>query len=102
MKRVEFVTILDDGVRKRHSHEAYRGNINAFAVQLEVRAEKKWLPVIRDDSAHGSAHIDRYSPNGKKKKTYLNLDLNTALTLADWDINNNWERYLRDFWRKQR
>jgi len=67
-----------------------------------VRKESIWFPVIRYDSAHGSAHIDHYTPNGKKKKIFLQLDLNTALTLADWDINNNWERYLRDFWRKKR
>ena len=66
-----------------------------------MRFENVWTPVIRYDSAHGSAHIDKYSPDGKKKKTYLNLDLNTALTLVDWDINNNWERYIRDFWRKK-
>ncbi len=102
MRRVEFVVILDDGVRRRHIHEAERGIIQTFAVQLEVLKDDKWIPVIRYDSVHGFAHIDRYSPDGKKEKTVLELDLNTALTLADWDINNNWENYIRDFWRKER
>lgn len=60
MKRVEFLTVLDDGLRKRHIHEAEKGIIQAFAVQLEVRSENAWLPVIRYDSAHGFAHIDKY------------------------------------------
>jgi len=83
-------------------HEAEKGIIYAFSVQLEIRVEDKWFPVIRYDSTHGFAHIDHYTPDGKKKKTVLELDLNTALTLADWDINNNWENYIRDFWRKKR
>jgi len=102
MRRVEFVVILDDGIRKRHIHEADRGVVESFSVQLEVWMNEKWAPVIRYDSAHGFAHIDRYSPDGKKEKTALELDLNTVLTLADWDINNNWENYISDFWRKKR
>jgi len=102
MRIVEFMTILDDGVRKRHVHEAEKGIIRSFAVQLEVRFQNHWPPVIRYDSAHGSAHIDHFTPYGEKRKTFLDLDLSTALTLADWDINNNWERYVRDFWRKKK
>lgn len=102
MKRVEFVVILDDGVRKRHIHEADKGIVHAFAVQLEVKSDNLWLPVIRYDSAHGFAHVDKYAPDGRKEKVLLDFDLNTALTLADWDINNNWERYVEDFWRKKR
>jgi len=102
MRRVEYVVILDDGVRRRHIHEAERVIIQAFAVQLEVLMNDQWIPIIRYDSAHGFAHVDRYSPKGKKEKTILELDLNTALTLADWDINNNWENCVSNFWRKER
>ena len=35
-KVVDFIVILDDGVRKRHYHESEKGKITHFAVQLEV------------------------------------------------------------------
>jgi len=97
MRSVNFVVVLDNDVRKRHIHEADKGKVRSFAVQLEIRVEGQWMPVIRYDSAHGSSHIDQYTPDGKKKKAILDLDLNTALTLADWDVNNNWEQYLEKF-----
>lgn len=91
------MVILDDGVRKRHYHLAEKGKIKSFVVQLEVMVKDQWKPVIRYDCAHGSVHVDRYHPSGKKKKIPLDLELNSALTLADWDINNNWEKYIQAF-----
>lgn len=99
MKHVEFVAIIDNGVRKRHIHIIERGKVTSFVVQLETKVGDSWLPVVRYDNAHGKAHIDLFSITGKKEKTFLELDFNAALTLADWDINNNWENYLRDFMR---
>jgi len=54
--------------------------------------------VIRYDSAHGVAHIDRYYLNGRKIKKELQLNLNDALTLTDEDIKENWKAYQRAFW----
>ena len=40
------------------------------------------------------AHKDLMNQDGSKEKTFLGIvDLNNALTLADIDINENWERY---------
>ena len=40
------------------------------------------------------AHKDLMNPHGSKEKTFLGIvDLNNALTLADTDIKENWERY---------
>ncbi len=57
----------------------------------------EWREIIRYDSAHGFAHIDRYYLNGRKIKKELNLKLNEALTLADEDIKENWKVYQKDF-----
>ena len=65
-----------------------------FVVQYELLIENKWVPVVRYDTAHGYAHKDLINPDGSKEKTFLGeVDLNEALTLADKDINENWERY---------
>lgn len=53
----------------------------------------QWKVVIRYDSAHGFAHIDRYYLNGRKEKKALHLKLNEALTLGDEDIKENWKSY---------
>jgi len=39
MRRVDFVVVLDNDVRKRHIHEAEKGKVRSFAVQLEIRME---------------------------------------------------------------
>jgi hypothetical protein len=101
-KAVEFVVILDEGVRKRHRHEVEKGRVLSFAVQLEVLEEGEWRPVVRYDSSHGEAHIDLFTSQGKRRKIRLNLSFSSALALADWDINENWEKYLRKFLKEGR
>ncbi|MFQ5707334.1 MAG: hypothetical protein ACE5HO_07785 [bacterium] len=100
MKEVEFVVVLDDGVRKRHVHNSDKGEILSFVVQLEFFYKGKWRPVIRYDSAHGFAHIDSYNYLKPTKKIPLNLDFNSALNLAEWDIGNNWEKYIKAYRRQ--
>ena len=46
-----------------------------FVVQLEVEVRDAWKPVIRYDTAHGYAHIDRYNLRGRSKKDRLALRL---------------------------
>ena len=62
-------------------------------VQLEVLIGEKWLPVVRYDMAHGQPHIDRYEAPMRKTTEPLQLPPGAAMTLADADINENWERY---------
>ena len=97
MNVTEYVIPLGENARKRHCHETNKGNVIAFSVQLEVFVNKLWQAVIRYDSAHGFAHIDRYSLDGKKIKKELHLNLNEALTLADEDIKENWKVYQKAF-----
>jgi hypothetical protein len=71
-------------------------------VQLEVEVRGAWKPVIRYDTAHGYAHIDRYNLKGVVKKEQLALSFTEALTRAERDIKQNWvvyrERFLRGEW----
>lgn len=56
---------------------------------------------MRHDTAHGYAHKDLLNPDGSQEKVFLGItDLNEALTLADKDINENWERYKERFLRR--
>jgi hypothetical protein len=92
-KSVEFVVVLDDGVRKRHRHETISGKVVHFAVQLEIRVQQEWRVAVRYDCAHGNAHMDRYDIRGNQTKRALNLQFESALTYGDWDINENWQKY---------
>ncbi|MEA3223491.1 MAG: hypothetical protein U9P49_10075 [Thermodesulfobacteriota bacterium] len=93
----EYVIPLGENARKRHYHETDKGKVIGFAVQLEVLVNDQWKVVIRYDSAHEFAHIDRYYLDGKKVKKELQLKLGEALTLADEDIKENWKIYQKAF-----
>ena len=96
-KSVEFLVILDDGVRKRHRHEAIGGKVMHFVVQLEIRVCQEWKVAVRYDCSHGYAHVDRYDIKGNRTKEALNLHFESALTYGDWDINESWQRYRNAF-----
>ncbi len=88
---------LGEGVQKRHWHETDRGKVVGFAVQLELWFGDAWQPILRYDASHGFAHRDVYETPGRKRKERINLDLPEALTLADRDIDRNWERHVEAF-----
>ena len=97
MRISEYVIPLGENARKRHYHETDKGKVVAFAVQLEVFVNNQWQVVIRYDSAHGFAHVDRYYLDGRKTKKNLNLKLSEALIVADEDIKENWKIYQKIF-----
>ena len=97
MRITEYVIPLGENARKRHYHETDKSKVVSFAVQLEVLVGNRWKIVIRYDSAHGFAHIDRYYFDGRKVKKELHLKLSEVLTLADEDIKENWKAYQRAF-----
>ena len=97
MRISEYVIPLGENARKRHYHETNKGKVVAFAVQLEVFVNNQWKAVIRYDSAHGFAHVDRYYLDGRKTKKNLNLKLSEALIVADEDIKENWKIYQKVF-----
>ena len=85
--------------RKRHHHRTERGRVIHFVVQLEVEVEGEWKPVLRYDCSHRFVHRDSYSPSGRQKKEEIQLSYEEALTFADEDIDENWERYRSAFLR---
>lgn len=84
-------------VRKRHYHKTDRGRVVNFVVQLEVEVKGEWKPLVRYDCSHEFVHRDSYNLKGRQKKAELNLSYEDALTLADEDIDDNWESYRSTF-----
>jgi len=78
-------------------HQVDRGKIQAFTVQLEVLGKNQWTPVVRYDTAHGFAHRDLYTRQGKQFKTPLGMDFNQARTFAQRDILMHWQEYRQIF-----
>jgi len=96
-RKVDFVVIFDDGVRKRHYHETEKGKVAFFAVQLEIKVKDEWKVAVRYDCSHGFSHMDKYDAKGNQTKININLSFESALTYGDWDINENWLQYKEGF-----
>ena len=99
MPEKQYVILLDINARKRHYHFAQAGRIIKFVVQLEVKIGGVWKDVIRYDCSHDYVHKDCYNIKGQSRKINLFIDYEEALTLADDDINENWEIYKEKFLR---
>ncbi|MBI5632126.1 MAG: hypothetical protein HZA15_01435 [Nitrospirae bacterium] len=101
MKKKSYVFMLTDEDRKRHEHVSENNRIVSFVVQYEMLHEGKWTPVIRYDNAHGFAHKDLMNPDGSKDKILIGeADFNEALSMADKDIQENWEKYRQRYLRR--
>jgi uncharacterized protein YeeX (DUF496 family) len=99
MSEKQYLILLDVDVRERHYHYTEAGRIKKFVVQLEVKTGDAWKEVIRYDCSHDYVHKDCYNKEGKSRKINLYLDYEDTLTLADDDINENWEIYRERFLR---
>lgn len=96
-----YIFMLTDKDRKRHEHTVEKGRVTGFVVQYEILFEGSWLPVVRYDTSHGYAHKDLINPDGSKEKIFMGVvELSEALTLADKDVNENWERYKERYFRR--
>jgi len=93
----QYIIPYIEDVRKRHYHKTIRGKVVKFMVQLEVKYQGDWKEVVRYDCAYGYAHRDSYNLRGKHTKDELYLSFEDALTLADDDIDDNWETYKHRF-----
>jgi hypothetical protein len=94
MKTVRYVYLLTLNDRKRHEHVVDQGEVRQFMVQYETFVKEEWRPVIRYDTAHRFPHVDKIRSDGTVEKVpLLTNDLGEALTFADQDIDENWERY---------
>jgi len=96
-----YIFMLTDRDRKRHEHIVGKGEVVWFVVQYEIFFEARWVPIVRYDTSHGYAHKDLINPDGSKEKIFMGaVELSEALTLADRDINENWERYKERYFRR--
>jgi hypothetical protein len=64
-----------------------------FLVQLEVFVRGSWREIIRYDTAHGFAHIDRFNLKGEQRKERLPLTYEEALNRAEREIKRDWPVY---------
>jgi len=85
--------------RIRHYHRTDRRRVVEFSIQLEVKVRDDWRAVIRYDTVHGAAHIDRFTIAGKRQKEWLRLDFREALVRAERDLKQNWLTYRERFFR---
>jgi hypothetical protein len=104
LKRVvEFQALLSHEDRRRHHHVSERGKVLDFVEQYETFWAKKWVAVIRYDTAHGFAHKDVLRPDGRAIKIRLaESDYNRAMTFAIQDLRTNWTRYKSSFLKRAR
>ena len=94
----EYLFDLELGCRLRHRHTRTKNKVIDFAVQIEVRTDDQWTPVVRYDTAHGFAHQDIMHADGKVEKIPMFArDYNEALTLAEADLKTNWALYKSRF-----
>jgi hypothetical protein len=98
-----FVVFLTPDDRIRHHHFTVKRKVREFTIQYEAFILGKWHPVIRYDTAHGFAHLDRMHPDGSVEKVPLPYwDYNEALTFAEYDINSNREWYRERYEKEMR
>ena len=98
MKIVEFVTPLGFDGRRRTRHVRIANTVIEFVVQYELKISDEWYPVVRYDTAHGFAHKDSLSYKGEAAKEELPFDdYNLALTFAEKDLRDNWQKYREHF-----
>ena len=99
MRTVEFRRLLDDGNALRVMFELEHGDVVSFVVQLECKfSSHDWTPIVRYDTAHGFAHRDRMHPREGVEKTEMRVrDFNEGLTIAVFDLINNWNEYRRRY-----
>jgi hypothetical protein len=77
-----------------------RGKLYNYVVQLEHLMDCDWKEVVRFNYSHGFVHKDIYNKEGKQvRKIDLGhfANLKDAVDMAETDINQNHEKYIRRF-----
>ena len=87
MKIIEYITPLGFDGRRRVRHVRIGNNVTEFMVQYEIFIKDEWYPIVRYDTAHGSAHKDIILHKGNAEKEKMPFtDFNLALTFAENDL----------------
>ena len=89
------------GVQLRCAFEKRGPIISRYTVQLEIKIDENWVPVIRYDNTHGFDHCDTMLPNGTQLKVpVVAANANEAFTRATTLLNASWMEH-EDRFRKQ-
>lgn len=103
IRKKEFFRRISDDCRIRHRHIRFKAKIIEFTVQLEIFLKNEWYPIVRYDTAHGTAHRDLIHRDGNVSKTPIfYFDYNDALTFAESDLITNWRIYRNMFFEEVR
>ncbi len=102
MSESEFELRLSENNQARVSFRTEKGKVSKFTVQLE-RKNKKWLPIVRFDTAHGRVHKHVFHPDGTQEIVKLKFDnYNQALTYVYQYVKLHWEEMVAEFERKRK
>lgn len=71
-----------------------KGKLIDLVFQYESLINNIWKEIVRYDISHGYFHRDFIYPNGEQEKTRINIiDLKTAATYAEQDLEAKWKFY---------
>lgn len=93
MAETRYLLPVWSDTRIRHHHRTEKRRVVGFSLQLEVEVGGTWREVIRYDTAHGFAHIDRFTLTGKRGRERLEFEYAEALTRAERDLKRGWPAY---------
>ena len=98
VERHWLIRVVPGEVQIRCSYHRVKNRVVRFTVQMEIRHEERWIPVVRYDNAHGFCHRDTLHPNGTQDKTAVHIgDVNATFTYAIEDLRTNWEGHRARF-----
>jgi hypothetical protein len=92
IEREWIVGVLHDKVRIRCRYSRRGNQVLEYTVQLEIRQDEAWLPIVRYDNAHGFCHCDTIHPDGTQDKLPIYRgDANFNFTWAIKKLRANWQ-----------
>lgn len=88
------VDLNPDETRLRCNYKRHAKRIVKFTVQLEIKIDNRWKPVLRYDNAHGFCHRDTIHFDGSQDKIPVFYgNPNETFTRAIEDLQANWEAH---------
>ena len=94
-------TRFKDRIRLQFKKE--KGQILDLVIQYETIINKKWLPIVRYDCAHGFFHRDILYPYGDTEKKVIDIpNLKYEFLFAKQDLEDKWEWYKEQYLKKMK
>ncbi|MEK7727553.1 MAG: hypothetical protein AAB354_04025 [candidate division KSB1 bacterium] len=84
-----------------HKSQATQRRTKVFGKILWRSLWPSQKQIVRYDTAHGYAHKHLFRPNGEQQKQRMGVsDYNLALTIAEDDVRQNWQRYKTEYFKE--